>query len=607
MAEGRAALWQLHLGPDYPGFKVFAYVAGTTTEQTIWSDSDKTDAIVQPYVTGSDGWATFYGDGDYNLVIQDSDGVTIKTLDPIRITDDQATIWEGSHGTTLPAATSQNKWHLFSKHDANDQFNGLSISDGRAYRNISVGIEVFNVKDYGAIGNGTIDDTAAIQDAIDAAQAVNGALYIPPSVSSYRAIGLTITEPIAILGGGYATHIESNGDGSIFYIDEGATQNVEGQNPGITVRDLRLSGNSRKDNACAFKLAHLDHSRFDNLWIEEFLGTNEANNNGACFTFWDSVRECYFSNIKMRYGGTYNTKHMLFIADAGPDTQDSSNTCTFSECQFVYYYGDSVVVTDSAASSNRVRGMRFIDCLWHGVLSTLPIHAPTTNDETSRPIVITNSEANIVQNCLFSTTPRDNPCITINDDGTGAPVSSRVSCIVRGNRFTNHIGGSPGTKHAIKVEAGTCEIRGNTFVAQDPAWESLSGSTIYRDDSNIFIGAPTSGKITEATGSGPQVFSGDGIEQDLGGTYTVQTRNAAGDLIRRFSAAGNTDTKELKLQGVSLQVGSAVPTHTTDAGGAPLADVALYIRTPAPDDDSALYITTDHGVTWTPLLIGTWT
>lgn len=71
--------------------------------------------------------------------------------------------------------------------------------------------DVVSVKDFGAVGDGVTDDTAAIQNAIDACANIlhtaNGltlsvGLYIP--AGTYLVDGLTVAEPLAIIGEGTA-------------------------------------------------------------------------------------------------------------------------------------------------------------------------------------------------------------------------------------------------------------------------------------------------------------------------------------------------------------------------------------------------------------------
>ena len=60
-------------------------------------------------------------------------------------------------------------------------------------------VDIFNVKDFGAIGNGSTDDTAAIQAAITATQDSRGALYFPPGTYKVTST-LTITGSLRIYG-----------------------------------------------------------------------------------------------------------------------------------------------------------------------------------------------------------------------------------------------------------------------------------------------------------------------------------------------------------------------------------------------------------------------
>jgi len=60
----------------------------------------------------------------------------------------------------------------------------------------------FNVKSFGAKGDGIHDDTSAIQEAIKATEDIGGELEFPPCPVHYVVSNLTISRPIIICGGG---------------------------------------------------------------------------------------------------------------------------------------------------------------------------------------------------------------------------------------------------------------------------------------------------------------------------------------------------------------------------------------------------------------------
>jgi len=179
MGEGRAKLWQLFLGADYAGFKVWHYAAGTTTDKTVWSGADKGASQPQPMTADSNGWIQFYADGDYRFDITDCDGIQIQSFDPIRITDDTSLVWENSHGTTLPPLDAHNEWQMFAKNDGST-FDTTYIHNPLIPKWQALIHDMYiNVKDHGAVGDGVTDDTASIQAAFDAAKANYQSVYFP--------------------------------------------------------------------------------------------------------------------------------------------------------------------------------------------------------------------------------------------------------------------------------------------------------------------------------------------------------------------------------------------------------------------------------------------
>lgn len=128
-------------------------------------------------------------------------------------------------------------------------------------------LDVANVRDYGAVGDGTTDDTAAIQAAINASTLV----YLPPGYT-FAAADLTPRAGTVIVGGGAAgfSYTAPAPDAMVatLKLKDGANTNLITGADGITqvqLRNLKLDGN--KTNNSSGDLIHLDAATaHDTAW-----------------------------------------------------------------------------------------------------------------------------------------------------------------------------------------------------------------------------------------------------------------------------------------------------------------------------------------------------
>jgi hypothetical protein len=94
----------------------------------------------------------------------------------------------------------------------------------------------FNVKHYGATGNGSTDDTSAIQAALNAAAtAGGGVVYLP--TATYVIANITLDTNVTLCGAGWATVLQakSGTTGYLIALTHPATSRQ------VTIRDLALS------------------------------------------------------------------------------------------------------------------------------------------------------------------------------------------------------------------------------------------------------------------------------------------------------------------------------------------------------------------------------
>jgi len=150
------------------------YVAGTSTAATLYSDNGITP-LANPFLSSSTGQVAFYAaNGTYDLVVSKIGYLTV-TISAIELDDLLAST--GSSGVGyLPAGTG-----------------AVATTVQTKLR------ESVSVKDFGAVGDGTTDDSAAIQAALNSGSL---SVYLPPA--RYRcASGITIPSSVYLFSTGF--------------------------------------------------------------------------------------------------------------------------------------------------------------------------------------------------------------------------------------------------------------------------------------------------------------------------------------------------------------------------------------------------------------------
>jgi polygalacturonase len=265
--------------PAYPAFKLRAFDAGTSNAATIWSDEAKTTAITQPLVADANGVAVFYGDNDYKFTIHDTNDVLRYTWDNVRLTADPGTMWQGNFGTALPSAVANAKGQMFATINAGNILRAVSVNQNTSWQDIysanASGNQEFTSivaksypwydvthSDWGALGDGVTDDTTAIQNAINAAEAAGyGIIFFP--AGTYVVTSLTVeSSGIMLMGAGVdVTVLEtSSATADIITLGDGSTTYNN-----ITVKDMTIDTSVTRTAGAAIELNKINRVILDNI------------------------------------------------------------------------------------------------------------------------------------------------------------------------------------------------------------------------------------------------------------------------------------------------------------------------------------------------------
>jgi len=107
--------------------------------------------------------------------------------------------------------------------------------------------ESVSVKDFGAVGDGSTDDTTAIQNAINAGSYV----YFPPG--TYSVSNVTLTSNSYLYGAGFSSIIKQRTSGTFAMISaDSGSSSLSSNLTGIVLRDLQLRGTVDTDGFSQF-------------------------------------------------------------------------------------------------------------------------------------------------------------------------------------------------------------------------------------------------------------------------------------------------------------------------------------------------------------------
>jgi len=220
--------WQFFTDSGVPlaGGKLYTYAAGTTTPETTYTSNTGLTANANPIILNSAGrlasdvWLT--SAVNYKFVLATSTNVTIGTYDNI----------SGIEGNVLASLANTSNNALGDALVGFKQSTSAGFMAGATAGTVNSKLqESVSVKDFGALGNGSTDDTNAFNLAHTAAQAINAAVYAPGTAAGYNIAG-TIIAKASMYGDGFNTNL----------ITSSATANVITCSvQGVTLRDFNIT------------------------------------------------------------------------------------------------------------------------------------------------------------------------------------------------------------------------------------------------------------------------------------------------------------------------------------------------------------------------------
>lgn len=228
-------------GDAISGATLTFYVTGTTTLSSVYANSTLATPLSNPVTADSAGrFAAIYLDPTvtYRVILKDGSGNTIKDVDPVSLSASGLTFLQSGAGAA-----------------------GRSVQDKLR--------EWVSVKDFGATGDGTTDDTAAVQAAIDYAMANSRSVLVPPG--DYSVTGLTAVLTAGADTCSFTMHGQSR-NGARFTKRDSSTDPIlavshttEPTTANVDIQNLAFFGNAKGSDGV--RLTSIGSATLSRLWV----------------------------------------------------------------------------------------------------------------------------------------------------------------------------------------------------------------------------------------------------------------------------------------------------------------------------------------------------
>jgi len=319
--------------------KLWAYIPGTTSPRTLYADSDAATPLTQPVTLNAAGKATAYLTSSADLRIETSTGATLDSFNYgsrdglVEVVSDAftGTLPSGSQGaggsTDLATALLALGMSLGTGNGGVDgKFHGRY---GTVSTNVWEELEAiwFNVKRFGAIGDGLHDDTLNIQAALNAtAAAGGGTVYLPPGTYVVSSALLLTASGVSVVGAGRTTTIIKNTSAG------GDCLSVSGSDVAIDSIGISATGSTGAGIVLAASVARLTFTTFsvtghrkgisgsagsnvDCLFFNGLI-TTDLNINGSCISLTSAQRITTLSCVLTTGGGGSAIEFVTSVTNA---------------------------------------------------------------------------------------------------------------------------------------------------------------------------------------------------------------------------------------------------------------------------------------------------